>query len=110
MLNPHHVLYVVFNSNCPIKFCCACTALLLSALLQCKHPGHLQLDYQQIRLHTNNTFVLQSRSNMLSLKGQMLPTTVQLPGKLTSFHQSCSQQDANVCFSVKCWGLSLWTV
>lgn len=48
--------------------------------LQCKHPGHLQLDYQQIRLHTNNTFVLQARSSTLSLKGQMLPTTVQLPG------------------------------
>jgi hypothetical protein len=52
------------------------------AILQCKHPGHLQLDYQQIRLHTNNTFVLQARSSHLSLKGQMLPTMVQSPGEL----------------------------
>jgi hypothetical protein len=48
----------------------------------------MQLDYQQIRLHTNNTFVLQARSSHLSLKGQMLPTTVQLPGALAQASQS----------------------
>lgn len=50
--------------------------------LQCKHPGHVQLDYQQIRMHTNNTFVLQARNSVLALKGQMLPTSLQLPGEV----------------------------
>jgi hypothetical protein len=31
-------------------------------------------------LNTNSSFVLQSRTTGVTLKGQMLPTTLQLPG------------------------------
>ena len=48
--------------------------------MQCKVPSYIQLDYQQIMVNTNSSFVLQSRTTGITLKGQMLPTTVQLPG------------------------------
>ncbi|KAF8066284.1 Gucy1b1 [Scenedesmus sp. PABB004] len=45
-----------------------------------KHPAHVQLDFAAIALHTNNHFVLQARASLVTLKGQMLPTEVTLPG------------------------------
>jgi hypothetical protein len=44
-------------------------------------PSYIQLDYEQILVNTNSSFVLQSRNTGIILKGQMLPTTVQLPGE-----------------------------
>eukprot|EP00878_Enallax_costatus_P026891 GHUV01028902.1.p1 GENE.GHUV01028902.1~~GHUV01028902.1.p1 ORF type:complete len:767 (+),score=239.67 GHUV01028902.1:298-2598(+) len=47
---------------------------------RCKHPRHVQLDFQQLQQHTNNSFVLEARKSLLVLKGQMLPISLQLPG------------------------------
>lgn len=49
--------------------------------VQCKVPSYIQLDYEAILVNTNSSFVLQSRSTGITLKGQMLPTSVQLPGE-----------------------------
>lgn len=43
-------------------------------------PSYIQLEYEQILYNTNSSFVLQSRTTGITLKGQMLPTTVPLPG------------------------------
>jgi hypothetical protein len=48
--------------------------------VQCKVPSYIQMDYQQILVNTHSSFVLQSRVTGVTLKGQMLPTTVTLPG------------------------------
>lgn len=47
---------------------------------QCKVPSYIRLEYQQILDNSHSSFVLQARSSGLTLKGQMLSTTVQLPG------------------------------
>lgn len=54
---------------------------ILLSCLQCKQPSYIQLEYDQILVNTNSSFVLQSRSSGITLKGQMLPTTVQQPGE-----------------------------
>jgi hypothetical protein len=50
--------------------------------LQCKVPSYIQLEYKDILVNTNSSFVLQARSCGVTLKGQMLPTTAALPGEL----------------------------
>lgn len=62
-----------------IPLTCLCGTLCIDQ--QCKVPSYIQLDYEQILVNTNSSFVLQSRTNGITLKGQMLPTTVQLPGR-----------------------------
>jgi len=56
--------------------------------LQLKHPSYIGLDYQQVVLNTNSTFVLQARASLVQLKGQMLPTALS-PGGREGADGSC---------------------
>lgn len=75
-------------------------------MCQIKHPSYIQLDYQQVLLNTNSAFMLQARASLVTLKGQMLPTTLSPPGA----RPACCKRRSSSSASSSCRDLELLPV
>lgn len=77
----HQQVVTVLCSHAALFSALGATPTAFVCVLQFKHPRHVQVEFQQLQEHTNNSFMLEARKSLLVLKGQMLPTSIQLPGQ-----------------------------